>query len=174
MLWSQAGRKIKNDQNFFLSLSFLLIVCVFFVFFSQRQPLKVIPPELGKRSFECAVLFSIMQVFYLWIGKCCNDMFIRDVLGCPNYASIPPNMVSKTHIVRKLQVSLKVGFLIIWKIDESQVRRSFSPMSNSDSDEGNGGVALHVTHTNAQLLDEWCNAALHAFLLKISHTFVSQ
>ena len=149
-------------------------MCFFLFFFSQRQPLKVIPPELGKRSFECAVLFSIMQVFYLWIGKCCNDMFIRDVLGCPNYASIPPNMVSKTHIVRKLQVSLKVWFLIIWKIDESQVRRSFSPMSNSDSDEGNGGVALHVTHTNAQLLDEWCNAALHAFLLKISHTFVSQ
>lgn len=40
-------------------------------------------------------LFVSLQVFYLWIGKCCNEMFIRDVLGCPNYASVPANMVSK-------------------------------------------------------------------------------
>lgn len=38
------------------------------------------------------------QVFYLWIGRCCNEMFIRDVLGCPSYASIPPNMVSKVRL----------------------------------------------------------------------------
>ena len=35
-----------------------------------------------------------LQVLYLWVGKCVNELFIRDVLGCPNYASIPPNMVS--------------------------------------------------------------------------------
>lgn len=40
-------------------------------------------------------LLVSLQVFYLWIGKCCNEMFIRDVLGCPNYASVPANMVSK-------------------------------------------------------------------------------
>lgn len=37
-----------------------------------------------------------LQVFYLWVGKCCSEMFIRDVLGCPDYASIPSNMVSTT------------------------------------------------------------------------------
>ncbi len=31
---------------------------------------------------------------YLWVGKCCNETFIRDVLGLPNYASLPSNMVS--------------------------------------------------------------------------------
>lgn len=31
---------------------------------------------------------------YLWVGKCCNETFIRDVLGLPNYASLRSNMVS--------------------------------------------------------------------------------
>ncbi|XP_029368766.1 protein transport protein Sec24B [Echeneis naucrates] len=43
-------------------------------------------------SRDGAFLMDCGNVFYLWIGKCCNEMFIRDVLGCPNYASIPPNM----------------------------------------------------------------------------------
>uniref|UniRef100_A0A674P9P3 SEC24 homolog B, COPII coat complex component n=1 Tax=Takifugu rubripes TaxID=31033 RepID=A0A674P9P3_TAKRU len=47
-------------------------------------------------SRDGAFLMDCGSVFYLWIGKCCNEMFIRDVLGCPNYASIPPNMV-RTH-----------------------------------------------------------------------------
>uniref|UniRef100_A0AAQ6AIZ5 SEC24 homolog B, COPII coat complex component n=1 Tax=Amphiprion ocellaris TaxID=80972 RepID=A0AAQ6AIZ5_AMPOC len=44
-------------------------------------------------SRDGAFLMDCGNVFYLWIGKCCNEMFIRDVLGCPNYASIPPNML---------------------------------------------------------------------------------
>ncbi|XP_071362733.1 protein transport protein Sec24B isoform X2 [Trachinotus anak] len=43
-------------------------------------------------SRDGAFLMDCGNVFYLWIGKCCNEMFIRDVLGCPNYTSIPPNM----------------------------------------------------------------------------------
>uniref|UniRef100_A0A673ATG5 Protein transport protein Sec24B-like n=1 Tax=Sphaeramia orbicularis TaxID=375764 RepID=A0A673ATG5_9TELE len=45
-------------------------------------------------SRDGAFLMDCGNVFYLWIGKCCSDMFIRDVLGIPNYASIPPNMLS--------------------------------------------------------------------------------
>ncbi|XP_067456089.1 protein transport protein Sec24B isoform X2 [Thunnus thynnus] len=43
-------------------------------------------------SRDGAFLMDCGNVFYLWIGKCCNETFIRDVLGCPNYASVPPNM----------------------------------------------------------------------------------
>ncbi|XP_042274820.1 protein transport protein Sec24B isoform X2 [Thunnus maccoyii] len=43
-------------------------------------------------SRDGAFLMDCGNVFYLWIGKCCNETFIRDILGCPNYASIPPNM----------------------------------------------------------------------------------
>uniref|UniRef100_A0A8C8JU64 SEC24 homolog B, COPII coat complex component n=1 Tax=Oncorhynchus tshawytscha TaxID=74940 RepID=A0A8C8JU64_ONCTS len=48
-----------------------------------------------KLTREGAFLMDCGSVFYLWIGKCCNDVFIRDVLGCPNHASIPPSMVSE-------------------------------------------------------------------------------
>ncbi|XP_062416502.1 protein transport protein Sec24B isoform X2 [Pungitius pungitius] len=39
-----------------------------------------------------AFLMDCGNVFYLWIGKSCSDVFIRDVLGCSSYASIPANM----------------------------------------------------------------------------------
>ncbi|XP_077958075.1 protein transport protein Sec24B isoform X4 [Gasterosteus aculeatus] len=39
-----------------------------------------------------AFLMDCGNVFYLWIGKSCSDVFIRDVLGCSSYASIPENM----------------------------------------------------------------------------------
>ncbi|XP_061690846.1 protein transport protein Sec24B [Syngnathoides biaculeatus] len=43
-------------------------------------------------SRDGAFLMDCGSVFYLWIGKCCNETFIRDLLDYPNYASIPPNM----------------------------------------------------------------------------------
>uniref|UniRef100_A0A8C9Y4R8 SEC24 homolog B, COPII coat complex component n=1 Tax=Sander lucioperca TaxID=283035 RepID=A0A8C9Y4R8_SANLU len=52
-------------------------------------------------SRDGAFLMDCGNTFYLWIGKCCHDLFIRDVLGCPNYASIPTNMVSETVTVYK-------------------------------------------------------------------------
>ncbi|TKC49177.1 hypothetical protein EI555_000559, partial [Monodon monoceros] len=35
------------------------------------------------------------EVFYIWIGKSCDSNFIEDVLGYPNFASIPQKM---THL----------------------------------------------------------------------------
>ncbi|XP_013882777.1 protein transport protein Sec24B [Austrofundulus limnaeus] len=43
-------------------------------------------------SPDGAFLMDCGDAFYLWIGKNCSDAFIRDVLGCPSYASVPPNM----------------------------------------------------------------------------------
>ncbi|XP_060936094.1 protein transport protein Sec24B isoform X2 [Limanda limanda] len=67
-----------------------------------------------------AFLMDCGNVFYLWIGKCCNEMFIRDVLGCSNYASIPPNM---SHIP-ELQTTLseRVRAFLDWLQDN----RAFS------------------------------------------------
>lgn len=64
-------------------------------------------------------LFPRLQVFYLWIGKCCNEMFIRDVLGCLDYASIPSNMVRRTvarlisHLNLTADVRLKLKVEIV-------------------------------------------------------------
>ncbi|XP_035382170.1 protein transport protein Sec24B isoform X1 [Electrophorus electricus] len=45
-----------------------------------------------KLSRDGAFLMDCGSVMYLWVGKCCDEMFVRDVLGCPDYASIPPDM----------------------------------------------------------------------------------
>ncbi|KAM6071845.1 protein transport protein Sec24B isoform 3-T3 [Theristicus caerulescens] len=34
----------------------------------------------------------IDEIFYIWIGKNCDNNFIKDVLGYPNYASVPQKM----------------------------------------------------------------------------------
>uniref|UniRef100_A0A8C1EGM7 SEC24 homolog B, COPII coat complex component n=1 Tax=Cyprinus carpio carpio TaxID=630221 RepID=A0A8C1EGM7_CYPCA len=45
-----------------------------------------------KLTREGAFLLDCGSVMYLWVGKCCNETFIRDVLGFQNYASLPSNM----------------------------------------------------------------------------------
>ncbi|KAF3694218.1 Protein transport protein Sec24B [Channa argus] len=68
-------------------------------------------------SRDGAFLMDCGNVFYLWIGKCCNEMFIRDVLGCPNYTSIPPNM---SHIPElETTLSERVRAFLDWLQDNS-------------------------------------------------------
>ncbi|KAL7849855.1 hypothetical protein SRHO_G00192040 [Serrasalmus rhombeus] len=54
------------------------------------------PPMLQltaeKLTREGAFLMDCDSIMFLWVGKCCNETFIRDVLGCPNYTSIPASM----------------------------------------------------------------------------------
>ncbi|XP_059779396.1 protein transport protein Sec24B isoform X5 [Balaenoptera ricei] len=62
---------------------------------------RVVPqPPLQKLSAEKltrdgAFLMDCGSVFYIWIGKSCDNNFIEDVLGYPNFASIPQKM---THL----------------------------------------------------------------------------
>ncbi|KAM6361309.1 protein transport protein Sec24B isoform 1-T1 [Alca torda] len=59
---------------------------------------KVVPqPPLQKLSAEKltregAFLMDCGSIFYIWIGKNCDNNFIKDVLGYPNYASVPQKM----------------------------------------------------------------------------------
>ncbi|XP_073343492.1 protein transport protein Sec24B isoform X2 [Pagrus major] len=87
-------------------------------------------------SRDGAFLMDCGNVFYLWIGKCCNDMFIRDVLGCPNYASIPPNM---SHIPElETPLSERVRALLDWLQDN----RAFSSMIQVIKDEASAKSAF--------------------------------
>ncbi|GAA6092873.1 protein transport protein Sec24B isoform X1 [Tachysurus ichikawai] len=45
-----------------------------------------------KLTREGAFLLDCGSVMYLWLGRSCNEMFIRDVLGCSDYTSIPVSM----------------------------------------------------------------------------------
>ncbi|XP_044060302.1 protein transport protein Sec24B isoform X5 [Siniperca chuatsi] len=80
-------------------------------------------------SRDGAFLMDCGNVFYLWIGKCCNEMFIRDVLGCPNYASVPPNM---SHIPElETPLSERVRAFLDWLQDN----RAFSSMIHVVKDD---------------------------------------
>ncbi|XP_069599963.1 protein transport protein Sec24B isoform X1 [Ranitomeya imitator] len=58
----------------------------------------VVPqPQLQQLSVEKlerdgAFLMDAGSTFYLWVGKNCDANFLKDVLGFPNYASVPQKM----------------------------------------------------------------------------------
>ncbi|XP_078116167.1 protein transport protein Sec24B isoform X2 [Sander vitreus] len=80
-------------------------------------------------SRDGAFLMDCGNTFYLWIGKCCHDLFIRDVLGCPNYASIPTNM---SHIPELgTPLSKRVRAFLDWLQDN----RAFSSMIHVVKDD---------------------------------------
>ncbi|XP_036199419.1 protein transport protein Sec24B isoform X7 [Myotis myotis] len=58
-----------------------------------QPPLQKLSAE--KLTREGAFLMDCGCVFYIWVGKSCDNNFIEDVLGCPNFASIPQKM---THL----------------------------------------------------------------------------
>ncbi|NXP55253.1 SC24B protein, partial [Heliornis fulica] len=55
-----------------------------------QPPLQKLSAE--KLTREGAFLMDCGSIFYIWIGKNCDNNFIKDVLGYPNYASIPQKM----------------------------------------------------------------------------------
>ncbi|XP_055651261.1 protein transport protein Sec24B isoform X2 [Falco peregrinus] len=55
-----------------------------------QPPLQKLSAE--KLTREGAFLMDCGSIFYIWIGKNCDNNFIKDVLGYPNYASVPQTM----------------------------------------------------------------------------------
>ncbi|KAJ3587944.1 hypothetical protein NHX12_011539 [Muraenolepis orangiensis] len=73
-------------------------------------------------SRDGAFLLDCGSVFYLWVGKCVSEAFIRDVLGCPNYAAIPHDMTELPELDTTL--SERVRALLDWLQDN----RAFSSL----------------------------------------------
>ncbi|XP_068259496.1 protein transport protein Sec24B isoform X2 [Nyctibius grandis] len=55
-----------------------------------QPPLQKLSAE--KLTREGAFLMDCGSIFYIWIGKNCDNNFIKDVLGYPDYASVPQKM----------------------------------------------------------------------------------
>uniref|UniRef100_H3C4F9 SEC24 homolog B, COPII coat complex component n=1 Tax=Tetraodon nigroviridis TaxID=99883 RepID=H3C4F9_TETNG len=90
-------------------------------------------------SRDGAFLMDCGYVFYLWIGKSCSEMFIRDVLGCPDYASIPPNM---SHIPElETLLSARVRAFLDWLQDN----RAFSSIVHVLKDDASA-TAMFFQH----------------------------
>ncbi|XP_072436014.1 protein transport protein Sec24B-like isoform X1 [Chiloscyllium punctatum] len=71
--------------------------------------------SIEKLSKEGAFLMDCGSVMYLWVGKSCNNNFISEVLGFPNYASIPQNM---THLPElNTTLSQRTNNFISWLRD---------------------------------------------------------
>lgn len=55
------------------------------------QP-RLLQLSVEKLCREAAFLMDAGMVMYLWIGRNCNPNFLSQVLGVPNYATVPENM----------------------------------------------------------------------------------
>ncbi|XP_060635094.2 protein transport protein Sec24B isoform X2 [Anolis sagrei] len=56
-----------------------------------QPPLQRLSAE--KLTREGAFLLDCGTIFYIWIGRSCDNNFIKDVLGYPNYLSVPQNLM---------------------------------------------------------------------------------
>ncbi|XP_017285258.1 protein transport protein Sec24B isoform X2 [Kryptolebias marmoratus] len=82
-------------------------------------------------SRDGAFLMDCGSVFYLWIGKGCGETFIRDVLGCPSYASVPSNM---SHIPElQTPLSERVRAFLDWLQDNRAFSSTFHVVKDDSS-----------------------------------------
>ncbi|XP_063046534.1 protein transport protein Sec24A isoform X2 [Engraulis encrasicolus] len=120
------------------------------------------PPRLQltaeKLARDGAFLMDCGNVLYLWVGKCCNEMFIREVLGCPNHASIPPNMTQIPELENPLSEQTRT--FLSWL----QETRSFTPAFYVVKDEASAKSSFFQ-----HLIEDRSESALsyYEFLLHI-------
>uniref|UniRef100_A0A8B9WC27 SEC24 homolog B, COPII coat complex component n=1 Tax=Bos mutus grunniens TaxID=30521 RepID=A0A8B9WC27_BOSMU len=92
-----------------------------------QPPLQKLSAE--KLTREGAFLMDCGSVFYIWIGKSCDNNFIEDVLGYPDFASIPQKM---THLPELDTLSSeRARSFITWLRDS----RPLSPVLHVVKDE---------------------------------------
>ncbi|XP_066240897.1 protein transport protein Sec24B isoform X3 [Saccopteryx leptura] len=92
-----------------------------------QPPLQKLSAE--KLTREGAFLMDCGSVFYIWVGKSCDNIFIKDVLGYPNFASVPQKM---THLPElDTLLSEKARSFITWLRDN----RPLSPVLYVVKDE---------------------------------------
>ncbi|XP_041696595.2 protein transport protein Sec24B isoform X2 [Coregonus clupeaformis] len=110
-----------------------------------------------KLTREGAFLMDCGSVFYLWIGKCCNEMFIRDVLGCPNHASIPPNMTQIPELETPLSERLRT--LLAWLQDS----RTFSSTLHVVTDDASAKTSFfqHLVEDRSESTFSYYEFLLH-------------
>ncbi|XP_078222828.1 protein transport protein Sec24B isoform X8 [Callithrix jacchus] len=92
-----------------------------------QPPLQKLSAE--KLTREGAFLMDCGSVFYIWVGKGCDNNFIENVLGYPNFASIPQKM---THLPELDTLSSeRARSFITWLRDS----RPLSPVLHIVKDE---------------------------------------
>lgn len=49
---------------------------------------------------------------YLWVGRNCNPLFLSQVLGVPNSAAVPENLVGKLSVASLTRLQRFVSLLL--------------------------------------------------------------
>ncbi|XP_051715740.1 protein transport protein Sec24B isoform X2 [Ctenopharyngodon idella] len=110
-----------------------------------------------KLTREGAFLMDCGSVMYLWVGKCCNETFIRDVLGYPNYASLPSNMTE----IPELQTtySERTRAFISWLLDS----RTFHPAFHVVKDDASAKTSFfqHLVEDRTESAFSYYEFLLH-------------
>uniref|UniRef100_A0A672NGM0 Protein transport protein Sec24B-like n=1 Tax=Sinocyclocheilus grahami TaxID=75366 RepID=A0A672NGM0_SINGR len=107
-----------------------------------------------KLTREGAFLMDCGSVMYLWVGKCCNEMFIRDLLGFPNYASLPSNMVSVCVCVCACMVNCSPFLTSIFfhpVVDDASTKTSFFQHLVEDRTESAFSYYEFLLHVQQQM-----------------------
>uniref|UniRef100_A0A673NAQ3 Protein transport protein Sec24B-like n=1 Tax=Sinocyclocheilus rhinocerous TaxID=307959 RepID=A0A673NAQ3_9TELE len=84
-----------------------------------------------KLTREGAFLMDCGSVMFLWVGKCCNETFIRDVLGYPNYASLPSNMTEIPEL--QTMYSERTRAFISWLLESRTFHPAFHVVKDDTS-----------------------------------------
>uniref|UniRef100_A0A671LDN0 Protein transport protein Sec24B-like n=1 Tax=Sinocyclocheilus anshuiensis TaxID=1608454 RepID=A0A671LDN0_9TELE len=84
-----------------------------------------------KLTREGAFLMDCGSVMFLWLGKCCNETFIRDVLGYPNYASLPSNMTEIPEL--QTMYSERTRAFISWLLESRTFHPAFHVVKDDTS-----------------------------------------
>uniref|UniRef100_A0A672S2J9 SEC24 homolog B, COPII coat complex component n=1 Tax=Sinocyclocheilus grahami TaxID=75366 RepID=A0A672S2J9_SINGR len=84
-----------------------------------------------KLTREGAFLMDCGSVMFLWVGKCCNETFIRDVLGYPNYASLPSNMTEIPEL--QTMYSERTRAFISWLLESRTFHPAFHVIKDDTS-----------------------------------------
>ncbi|KAM9295839.1 protein transport protein Sec24B isoform 3-T3 [Morus bassanus] len=121
-----------------------------------QPPLQKLSAE--KLTREGAFLMDCGSIFYIWIGKNCDNNFIKDVLGYPNYASVPQKMTQLPEV--DTLPSERTRSFISWLRDS----RPLSPVLQVIKDENPAKVEFFQ-----HLIEDRTEAAFsyYEFLLNI-------
>ncbi|XP_020664499.2 protein transport protein Sec24B isoform X5 [Pogona vitticeps] len=78
-----------------------------------QPPLQRLSAE--KLTREGAFLMDCGSILFIWIGRSCDNNFIKDVLGCPNYSSVPQNLTQLPDL--DTLSSERARSFILWLMD---------------------------------------------------------
>ncbi|KAL1261606.1 hypothetical protein QQF64_006871 [Cirrhinus molitorella] len=122
---------------------------------TEQPPLLQLTAE--KLTREGAFLMDCGSVIYIWVGKCCNETFIRDVLGFPNYASLPSSMTE----IPELQTtySERTRAFISWLLES----RTFSPSFHVIKDDASAKTSFfqHLVEDRTESAFSYYEFLLH-------------